>query len=863
MRMYLTGAQGFKNLSVFVSPVIIAIICLFFSVSGASAQGSASTSGSSHESERAAQVRALNNGVLQLHGQMQENASGTSGIHSQAAIVLAQRAAALRTLIQEDPHAALTFAFSPELLADLATKFPDSAAQLESHITLSGAIEHWIFDSADVKSSKESWFMNAGGSRLTLHFSSTIHPDPKAGPVVTIEGVQVGSDIAVSKVSSAAISGAAGIFPQFTNFSFSQRAVPLAFLLVGSVLLISLRLTSRTVRQATWGSSATGLLRQLAVCTVALLVVVSSPTGASAQTCSTIGVQNVAVLLVSFSDIAVPLSPQQVTYDFFGGNGGASLTGYWQEASYGQTSATGNVYPLTVGASASYSCSTVSQIFYDAVTAAKAQGIDLTPYQRINIVFPDLNCYWSGFTSTGSIGAGCNIWSTAEGTLTASISYNSARYMSTQGQAVGLIAHENGHQLGLEHAGTITDEPTAVLGAPTSPGTIGEFNDFFSTMGNSTLTGHYVAPDKAEILNWLAPNTNYNVVTTSGAYTLQPFESSPPGLKALKVQRGSGNAGYYLWVEYRQPVGYDSSTYTYLGFMNYSGALIHYETPNLSSFGSSVGHRQVMDFTPSDVGSWYNTVLAPGQTWTDPYSDVSISVSSATSNGVTVSVSYSGASSCTSSAPSVSASPLNPSIYPGQTASYSVSITNNDSSGCSYSTINLGSTEPSGWSSSFSSPSVTLGPGQSASVTMGKGAPTGTPAGTYAVNLTAANTAASTTDTANATVVTMPTLAVSVSISGTSFVRPGTVPITASVTSGGTPSSGAGVTFTLTAPNGSTTTQTATTGSNGTATWNYKLNAKSPAGTYSVAAQASLSSGSKKAASTQAVASNTATFSVQ
>src|SRR5713101_2492083 len=198
MRMYSTGARGFKNLPVFASSAIIAIISLFFSVGGASAQGSAAISGSSHESERAAQVRALNNSVLQLHGQMQENASGSAGVRGQAAIALAQRATKLAALIQENPRAALSFAFSPDLLADLAAKFPGSSSQLESHVTLSGTVEHWIMDSADMKSSEDSWFLNAGGSRLSLHFSTTQRPDPKASSVVTIEGVQVGSDVAVS-----------------------------------------------------------------------------------------------------------------------------------------------------------------------------------------------------------------------------------------------------------------------------------------------------------------------------------------------------------------------------------------------------------------------------------------------------------------------------------------------------------------------------------------------------------------------------------------------------------------------------------------------------------------------------------------
>jgi M6 family metalloprotease-like protein len=66
MRESSTGAQGFKNLSVFASSAIIVIICLFFSVSGASAQGSAGTSGSP-----AAQSQAVLNGNVQLEGELE------------------------------------------------------------------------------------------------------------------------------------------------------------------------------------------------------------------------------------------------------------------------------------------------------------------------------------------------------------------------------------------------------------------------------------------------------------------------------------------------------------------------------------------------------------------------------------------------------------------------------------------------------------------------------------------------------------------------------------------------------------------------------------------------------------------------
>ena len=65
--MYSTGAQGFKNLLVFASSAIITTICLFFSVSGASAQGSAGTSGSSH----AAQSQVGPDQDVQLEGELE------------------------------------------------------------------------------------------------------------------------------------------------------------------------------------------------------------------------------------------------------------------------------------------------------------------------------------------------------------------------------------------------------------------------------------------------------------------------------------------------------------------------------------------------------------------------------------------------------------------------------------------------------------------------------------------------------------------------------------------------------------------------------------------------------------------------
>src|SRR6202007_366369 len=87
----------------------------------------------------------------------------------------------------------------------------------------------------------------------------------------------------------------------------------------------------------------------------------------------------------------------------------------------------------------------------------------------------------------------------------------------------------------------------------------------------------------------------------------------------------------------------------------YQGAYIHYED---ATTGPAT---HLLDFT-APAAYLENPALGVGQTWTDPFSDLSISVQSANSAGLTVSISYSGssASSCVSAPPTVTASPQNP-----------------------------------------------------------------------------------------------------------------------------------------------------------------------------------------------------------
>ncbi len=559
-----------------------------------------------------------------------------------------------------------------------------------------------------------------------------------------------------------------------------------------------------------------------------------SVTGQSvaAAGCSTTGGQNIAVLMVTFPGVTPTVTQQQV-YDVFFATSGRSVDGFWKDASNGTTWATGDVFGWYT-LDRTYTCDEYNQMRSAAIAAADVD-VYFPNYTRLFIIFPNPgSCGWAGL---GTLGCP-TLSSPGDGSFTASTSWQLATYMSNRDQGVKLSTHEGGHNLTLHHASS-RDFGAEALGPLGTTGTLSEYGDVFSTMGSWNL-GHYAAPHKQR-LTWLSSGSNILTVESSGTYNLQPYSQNPPGLKALKVRRGTGNNAW-LWVEYRQPVGsYDSA----LGTQVFSGATIHFED---SATGT---HTHLLDFTP-ETSSWNDPALAATKSWTDPYSNVTISVVSATASALNVNVNF-GAVPCVAANPTVSISPSNPSAQAGNNVNYTVNVTNNDSSGCSGSTFNLSSTLPSLWASSFAAGALTLNPGQTGSTTMTKTVPAGTPTGTFSVNATATRGANSGTGNANCTVVVPPFVVVSVPSS--SYAARSTVPMTATVTSGGNPAAGASVKFTMVKANGSTTTKTVTANSSGQATWSYKLSPKDPKGTYSVSATATFNS--------LTGSSNTVNFTVQ
>jgi M6 family metalloprotease-like protein len=361
-------------------------------------------------------------------------------------------------------------------------------------------------------------------------------------------------------------------------------------------------------------------LRDRVVAETAVPVALVAPAG-----CTTAGVQQTAVILLGFPSMPLPSSVTTsfVQNAFFGTR---SLNGYYGEVSYGKASFAGAVFgPFT--ADADYSCADIGLIEDSAVRAVDS-STDLTQYTRIFIVMPDVGCGWEG---SGEIGCVPQT-SPAHGSFTASVSWLAVGPAGiTSDQMIGLAAHEAGHNFGLNHAHSL-DFGTQPLGA--SGGTMSEYGDPFSVMGTTTWLGHLNAQERLA-LGWIDATRNVVTVQSGGTFTLAPLETASSGVQVLKVPRGIGGTTW-LWLEYRQPTS-SYEAFSSVDNQVYTGALIHYD----DGTGVTPLVTNLLDFTAVQTpNNFLESALPVGRIWSDPYSNLSLSVTGAGPAGLNVTVNY-------------------------------------------------------------------------------------------------------------------------------------------------------------------------------------------------------------------------------
>ncbi len=414
----------------------------------------------------------------------------------------------------------------------------------------------------------------------------------------------------------------------------------------------------------------------------------------------TFGAQSTLVLLVNFSDN----TSQPTTVDAARSLVLTTLSNFDLENSQNQTWLTGDAFGWFTLAMSGSTCDT-NTLAAQAQQAATNAGVNLASYNRYVYLFPNIAaCGWAGLGSIG--GRPSQAWING--------------YVTN----LQVIGHEMGHNFGLYHAHSLVCSGVTI-GSSCSTN---EYGDLYDMMGQWTAS-HFDAFHK-EQLGWLNYGSSLPITTvsSSGSYTITPYETGS-GSKALKIPK---DASSYYYVEYRQLAGFDSVLSGYPAAT--TGVTVHSASP------SDPNSSNLLDMNPQ-TSTFNDAALAVGQTYTDSAAGVTLKLTSANASAATVDVTL-GTSSCTHNNPGISLTPPQASGLAGSALSYSVTVTNNDSSACTSAAFNLAASVPAGWSGAFGTPSLNIAPGASGSTTVQVSSSSSATAALYNFSVSATNAGA-------------------------------------------------------------------------------------------------------------------------
>lgn len=410
----------------------------------------------------------------------------------------------------------------------------------------------------------------------------------------------------------------------------------------------------------------------------------ASSTSTPLATAAIQGVRKTLVILGNFSDAALTCSAADVGAKIFGSTGATTNVQYQQSSRAGVSFSGQSVGPFNLPYASTGACD-LTGWSNAAEAAAKAAGIDTSLYQHISYVTPkNPSC---GFTGMGEM-PGRRSW--------------------ILGCApAGVFAHEFGHNLGFNHAATLTNE----------------YGDLSDAMGGGSAV-QFHGPNHTHA-GWLPPGAFVDV-TAGGSYAVSALElTSPSSPQVLRIAKP--DTAEYYYISLRQPIGLDVDLWS-----SYQNALtVHRSAGSLSA------------------RSYQMQTVAVGQTFSDTVNGISVVLQSLSANTATIGVTLGGAS-CARAAPAIALSPASQSAAPGATLIYTVAVKNQSSAACGSSAFGLGSTVPAGFVATLGAPSLTIVPGATATTTWSVASTATVADATYTLTIAASDAASGATSTAQA-----------------------------------------------------------------------------------------------------------------